>query len=217
MDLELAGGLLHLEALVQAFAIRERTALGRTDNLNALFWQRAGSATTDKVPAQLLRLFGIHQRAHRYVPRHNYLAGPSNPTTDALSREFGLSWEEVMRELGHCMPPGAGYQVWEPSPQILEAVTTALINKRQAPESVVVTPPPVEARAHPLDCSRAVIEWPSTPFSKPAATRYDAYKTSDAEFDRASLNSGAIPSSLERLKVTYGAIHRRPAVWGPRE
>ena len=55
-----------------------------------------------------------------------------------------------MRELVHCMPPGAGYQVWEPSPQILEAVTTALINKRQAPESVVVTPPPVEARAQSL-------------------------------------------------------------------
>ena len=39
-DLELAGGLLHLEALAQTFDVRERTALSKTDNLNALFWQR---------------------------------------------------------------------------------------------------------------------------------------------------------------------------------
>ena len=36
-DLELAGGLLHLEALAQCFDIRERTVLSKTDNLNALF------------------------------------------------------------------------------------------------------------------------------------------------------------------------------------
>ena len=59
-DLELAGGLLHLEALAQTFDVRERTALSKTNNLNALFWQRKGSATTDKVPAHLLRMFGAH-------------------------------------------------------------------------------------------------------------------------------------------------------------
>ena len=33
LDLELAGGLLHLDALVQAFDVRERTALYKGDNL----------------------------------------------------------------------------------------------------------------------------------------------------------------------------------------
>ena len=64
-DLELAGGLLHLEALAQTFDIRERTVLSKTDNLNTLFWQQTGSATTDKVPAHLLHLFGIHQCFYR--------------------------------------------------------------------------------------------------------------------------------------------------------
>ena len=45
-DLELAGGLLHLEALAQTFNIRERTILSKTNNLNTLFWQRKRSATT---------------------------------------------------------------------------------------------------------------------------------------------------------------------------
>ena len=38
-DLELAGGLIHLEALAQTFDVRERTVLSKTDNLNALFWE----------------------------------------------------------------------------------------------------------------------------------------------------------------------------------
>ena len=59
-DLELAGGLLHLEALAQTFDICERTIPSNTDNLGTLFWQRQGSTTTDKVPAFLLRRFGIH-------------------------------------------------------------------------------------------------------------------------------------------------------------
>ena len=49
-DLELTGGLLHLEALAQTFDIRERTILSNTDNLATLFWQRKGSTTTDKCP-----------------------------------------------------------------------------------------------------------------------------------------------------------------------
>jgi hypothetical protein len=38
-DLELAGGLIHLEAIAQCFDIRERTVLSKTDNLATLFWQ----------------------------------------------------------------------------------------------------------------------------------------------------------------------------------
>ena len=38
-DLELAGGLLHLQALIQYCDVRERTILSKTDNLSALFWQ----------------------------------------------------------------------------------------------------------------------------------------------------------------------------------
>ena len=77
-DLELAGGLIHLEALSQTFDIRERTVVSKGDNLNTTFWERKGSTSTDSAPAYLLRLFGIHQRYHRYVPRFDYIAGSSN-------------------------------------------------------------------------------------------------------------------------------------------
>ena len=41
LDLELASGLLRLEALAQFFDISERTVLSKTNNINTLFWQRA--------------------------------------------------------------------------------------------------------------------------------------------------------------------------------
>ena len=94
-DLELAGGLMHLDCLAQSFDIRERTVLSRGDNLNTTFWERKGNTTTDSVTAFLLRLFGIHQRYHRYVPRFDYLAGKSNWVADALSRDFHLGWSEL--------------------------------------------------------------------------------------------------------------------------
>ena len=52
-------------------------------------------------PAHLLRMFGIHQRYHRYVPRHDYLSGPSNPVADALSRDFHLKWVAQLAEPPH--------------------------------------------------------------------------------------------------------------------
>ena len=41
-DLELAEGLLHLDAIAQTFDMRERTVLSKGDNLNTTFWERKG-------------------------------------------------------------------------------------------------------------------------------------------------------------------------------
>jgi len=57
----------------------ERTLLSKTDNLATLFWQQKGSAIANNASSQLLCLFGIHQRYRRYVPRHHYISGTSNP------------------------------------------------------------------------------------------------------------------------------------------
>ena len=52
--LELAGGLLHLEAIANNVDVQERTILSKTDNLATLYWQYKGSATTTAPPAHLL-------------------------------------------------------------------------------------------------------------------------------------------------------------------
>lgn len=213
-DLELAGGLLHLDGLAQTFDTRERTILSKGDNLNTTFWERKGSTSTNKPPAYLLRLFGIHQRYHRYVPRFDYISGPSNPVADALSRDFNLSWHKLTTSLGPYLPQSGLYQVWTPSPQIVSAVTSALLKQQSKRESLLVEPP--TPTQHGASGSVSPLSWASIPFSKPSKTKYHSFKSSPNEFVVGNLHPGAIPSGLDRLKITYGSLARRSSIWGPR-
>lgn len=84
-NLELVGGLIHLEAIAQTFNVQERTVLSKGDNLKTTFWERKGSTTCNSPSAYLLYLFGMHQRFCRYVPRFDYIACLSNHVADKLS------------------------------------------------------------------------------------------------------------------------------------
>ena len=212
-DLELAGGLMHLDCAAQSFDIRERTVLSRGDNLNTTFWERKGNTTTDSVPAYLLRLFGIHQRFHRYVPRFDYLSGASNLVADALSRDFHLSWPELYSHLSHCFDQAVGYQVWTPPPRLVSAVHFALRRKQSPRESILAAPALPSQRGRSGATSQ--VNWASTPFSKSSRTKFQSYKSSSNEFVPANLRPEAIQSSLARLKITYGALPRRSSQWGP--
>ena len=210
-ELELAGGLLHLEAAAQCFDVRERTLLSRTDNLAALFWQRKGSATTIKAPSFLLRQFGIHQRYHRYVPRHDYISGPSNPLADDASRLFHMSDSEFLHYFNTTYPQSKSFHYWTPSKQLTSAVISALLRKACKPESLLVVPPP--SKPSGKSGSPSPLTWASTPFSKPSRTKYTSYKSSPNEFDLANFQPAAVTSSLDRLKITYGQLDRRTNCW----
>jgi len=93
-----------------------------------------GSTTTNKVPASLLCLFGIHQCFHRYVPRHDYLSGLSNPIADALSQDFHLSESQSLTSITKISPQPNGYQVWTPSPKVISSVIMALLRQPSDPE-----------------------------------------------------------------------------------
>ena len=60
------------------------------------------------------------------------------------------------------------------------------------------------------------LAWPSTPLSKPSKTKYSTYTKSADEFLPDDVLPQAIPSGLDRLKVPYGTLKRRPMIWGPR-
>ena len=95
-DLELAGDLLHLKALTQAFGITDCTVLSKGDNLSTTFWKRKVSTSSDKPPAYLLQLFGIHQCIHCYIPWFDYILRASNHIADALSCNFHLTWHQLI-------------------------------------------------------------------------------------------------------------------------
>lgn len=213
-DLELAGGLLHLEALVQTFDTRERTILSKGDNLNTTFWERKGSTSTDKPPAYLLRLFGLHQRYHRYVPRFDYISGPSNPVADALSRDFCLSWPQLTTSLAPHLPKNGLHQIWIPSTQIVSAVTSALLKRRSKKECLLVEPPiPTQPGEYG---SVSQLSWASVPFSKPSKIKYQSFKSLQNEYVLENLHPTAVQSGLDRLKITYGSLARRSSTWGPK-
>ena len=164
-------------------------------------------------PRQPLRLFGIHQRFHRYNPRHGYLAGPSNPIADALSQDFSLTWGKLMSTLKGDFLPGSGYHVWEPLPKMVETVLSAIIQKRHDPECLLVASPAPQER--PPNCIVDKVDSPWMLTSKPSCAKYAAYRAADDEFVQADYHTSRIPSSFDRLKVTHGNLSRRPKVWGP--
>ena len=85
--------------------------LSREDNLATIFWERKGSTSSYKPDAYLLYLFGMHQRFHNYVPRFDYLLGPSNYITNSLSHNFHLTWPALMHSLPSFFLKNAEYQV----------------------------------------------------------------------------------------------------------
>ena len=212
-EFELAGGLLQLDTLAHCYDIRERTIVSKTDNLNTMFWERKGSCTTDSSPAYLLRLFGIHQRHHRYISRHDYQPGISNKMADDASRLFHLSDEEFLAHFNHHYPQPTSYKIVHPRPELTSAVISALHRKTSNVESLLVElPPPVPTGDSGFSTA---ISWASTPYSKPSKTKYPSFKSSSIEFDPDLVQPINIKSSLEQLKSTYGQLHRRTYPWGP--
>jgi hypothetical protein len=207
--------MLHLDVLAHAFDIREeRTIVSKTDNLPTMFWERKGSCRGNSPPAYLLRLFGIHQRLHRYVPRHDYIPGLSNPMADDASRLFHLSDADFLKHFAAHHPQTPFYKHVTPTPQLVSAAILALRKKTSAVESLQVAPPPPTATGQ--SGSSTQIEWASTPFSKPSRTKYPSFKSSSTAYDPADIMPSNVKSSLDRLKSTYGRLHRRTSPWGPR-
>ena len=213
-DFELAGGLLHLDALAHSYDIRERTVVSKTDNLNTMFWERKGSCTTDSSPAYLLRLFGIHQRHHRYISRHDYQPGVSNKMADDASRLFHLSDSQFLDYFNATYPQKTSYKLVSPTREMISSVILALHRKTSSVECLLVEPPP-RTPTGPSG-SNSVITWASTPYSKPSKTKYPSFKSSSTEFDMDLVQPTGIRSSLGQLKSTYGLLHRRTYPWGPR-
>ena len=210
-DLELAGGLLHLDAAAHNFDVRERTILSRTDNSAALFWQRRGSTTSTSCTANILRLYGIHQRHHRYVPRHDFLPGDMNMFADTASRLFHLSNSQFLAHFHSHFPQKLSYRLWTPKRRTYSAVISALRKKMSNPASALAEPAPPTATGASGNYSQT--SWPAIPFSKPSTIRYPSSKSLRGDSAQDSYRLADIPSALERLRITYGRLAKRSSSW----
>ena len=162
-----------------------------------MFWERKGSTTTKSPPAYLLRLFGMHQCYHRYVPRFNYISGVSNPVEDTLFRCFDLTWPELILQLYPSLCQKCGYQVLAPPSAFASTINLALLQKQYPKECVLV------ALAPPSGCgtsgSASTLSRALTPFSKPLRTNFESYKFSCTDYVSSNLRPTEIKSGLGRL------------------
>ena len=213
-DLELAGELIEREAIVQNFDTRERTILTATDNSPTLFWSRKGSTTTTKAASALLRALAFHQRFHRYVPREDHISGVDNLPGDAASRLFHLSNQQLLSHFSTHFPQAQSWKLWTPPKPFLSAVTSALLNNKFNKESLLKEPKPTTT------CGTigppTVQSWAWTPFSQISKTKSLSSKSTlpasaPVNWRHVGTNFAAAP-----LKVTYGRLGKRSALWGPR-
>lgn len=211
-DLELAGSLLQHEAAAQCFDIRERTILSHTDNTPTLFWQRKGSTTTTGPPAYLLRAQALHQRHHRYVPRHDFLPGLANAMSDDASRLHHLSDADFLTYFNCTYPQATSWQLWTPSPGILSSAILAL-RKRPCVPALLLREPAV---AMPTGVAGAPFAptWPSTPYCQTSRTRLPSSKSLLSDIATANFtNNARRPFDLAQLKMPYGALAKRSRAW----
>ena len=212
-DLELAGSILHHEAAVQCFDVRERTTKSSTDNTPTLFWQRKGSTTTTTAPAYLLRVQAIHRRFHSYASLHDFLAGDQNSMADDASRLLHLSDLQFLTYFNYHYPQHQSWQMWTPTPSMLSTMITALRRKRSRPESFLLAPaPPIPiGTSGPLSASLSL----STPCSPASSIPLSFSKSSLNAIAPVKLPPAANLCDLEQWKMPYGALAKRSRVWGP--
>ena len=136
----------------------------------------------------------------------------SNHVADALSCDFFMSWKDLLDSIATHLPVKPDVcQVWTPSPSMCSAVNSALRKKRLRPQAILREPKPADTTY--LPSGSASLEWAPCPFSKGRATKLGSYKASPDEYVVTNLKPQAIQSGLNRLKVPYGALQRRPSDW----
>jgi hypothetical protein len=133
---------------------------------------------------------------------------------DDASRLFHLTNNEFLAYFHSHHGQDKSFQLATPTPSLLLAVTSALRRKPYNVESLRAEMPAPTPTGAP-DASTQ-LHWASTPFSKPSKTKYQSYKSSSSEYVKAHLHATAVPFSLERLKITYGALAKRSSCWATR-
>ena len=145
-DLELAGTLAHKHILVQAAdsQVAERPIWLAGDNRASLAWATQGSSTSITARAYLLRLGALHQRAHRYVPQHDYIPGKYNVMADDANRQWDLPDSDFLTHFNASYPQATSWQLLTLQDDTHSAVIGSLLQQRFIPTNLRIgTPPPL--------------------------------------------------------------------------
>lgn len=213
-DLELAGTVAHHDVLVHATDMREHTTYNLHDNTPAVAWQRKGSTTTTGPAAYLLRIQALHQRFHRYVPRHDYIPGLVNAMADDCSRLWELTDSQFLAYFNRTYPQSVSWELCPLAPPLNSALTSALFETRSAPASFLAVPALLTSTG--TDGPTSVAPSISILGSTKSTTRSLFSKFSVPDTVTGDLLPAKQLSALVPWTTPYAPSVRRSPAWGPR-
>ena len=213
-DLELAGSILHHDAAVHAWDLRERTHHAATDNLATMYWHRRGSISTTGPTARLLRLQALHQRQHRYVALKTYIPGPLNSMADDASRLTTLTDIALLRHFNSRYPQTRSWQLLTAPLPTASAVTSCLHNKQWPTACITAGLPPAPPTGTPGSTSATSSGW--IPPSHTSPTQSRSSRSSPSGTERVFVAPPNNPCDLGPWRMPSGVWGKRSAVWGPR-
>jgi hypothetical protein len=213
-ELELAATIAQFDVLAQAVDIRSHTIHNLSDNSATVAWQRKGAASTSGPVAYLLRLHALHQRHHRYIPLHDFIAGVSNVLADQCSRLFNLTDQQLLSHFDLAFPQTMPWQQFHLRAETLSALISALSKKRPDLASLL-NAPKQRMRIGTVGSSSA---WntTSTPLYATAPTPSPSSKSSPNATATDETPPKESPLNLERWRTPSVRWARRSPNWGPR-
>jgi hypothetical protein len=213
-ELELAGSVAQHDILANVADVTERTVHNSYDNTAAMYWQRKQATTTVGPAAYLLRLQSLHQRAHRYVPLHDYIPGPANIMADTLSRRWDLSDTALLAHFNSTFPQDVPWKLCRLTPTMNSNLISALSRRRCERASVTTTPKRkiVIGQCGMISaCNTTLTHSSITPPIPSHISKFSATNTDAANFPLA-----VKPSHLAQWRTPYVRSVRRTPGWGPR-
>lgn len=212
-DLELCGNIAHHDVIAQVGDIRERTIHTLSDNVASVFWLRKGSTTTTGPPAYLLRAQALHQRFHRYVPRHDYIPGEANAMADKCSRAWELTDSQLLAFFDRVYPQTQPWRMCSLRSNMTSALTSALLTM---PFSTPL------AQHMPSERMRIGSSGSTSASTSGWIHSYPTFqiRSDSSKFSLNGIATGELPPASDKSQLstfqTYVApLHRRSCGWGP--
>ena len=128
------------DVFVHTFDLRERTINTGSDNTPTIYWQRKGSTTTTKNPAELLRIQALHQRHHCYCSLFSHIPGPINAMADDTSRLWNLSDSQLLAYFNATYPQQLPWRLCRLHPETKSALISACCGQPSMPASFLLAP-----------------------------------------------------------------------------
>jgi hypothetical protein len=214
-DLELAGTVIHQHVLGQHASVTGETAYTLCNNMPAVSWQaKAGSTTTGKSAAYLLRLGAFVQKEQRCNHKINHISGEDNRMADDASQLWTLSDSQLLNYFNSTYPQTHSWQLCPPTEQVSSAVISSLSRKVSQRESAHLAwrQPNCSGRS---GASSAPLLIP-TPDSVSSGIPFQSSSFLPGASATVASHPLGTRSALEQRRMPYARWARRSPHWGPR-